>query len=141
MSTDNKVTIYHNPRCSKSRQTLQLVRDAGIEPEVIEYLKTPPTAEEMDAILTKLKMEPSELMRTKEAAFTELNLKGRHLTREQRGPDRVIVGRVGIAPGGIGQERGIGRVLWHGGLSCFEKTASGQARNDFILGVNSAKLR
>ena len=83
MSTDNKVTIYHNPRCSKSRQTLQLVRDAGIEPEVIEYLKTPPTAYEMDAILTKLKMEPSELMRTKEAAFTELNLKGRHLTREE----------------------------------------------------------
>ena len=66
MSTDNKVTIYHNPRCSKSRQTLQLVRDAGIEPEVIEYLKTPPTADEMDAIeierIEEIEIEQREIV-------------------------------------------------------------------------------
>ncbi|MGZ5031232.1 MAG: glutaredoxin domain-containing protein, partial [Methylobacter sp.] len=48
------VKIYHNPRCGKSRQTLQLLKDQGIEPEVIEYLKTPPSAQELDDILQKL---------------------------------------------------------------------------------------
>lgn len=63
------VTIYHNPRCGKSRQTLQLLKERGIEPEVIEYLKTPPNAEELDDILQKLGMEPRELMRKKEAEY------------------------------------------------------------------------
>ncbi|HAC33690.1 MAG TPA: arsenate reductase (glutaredoxin), partial [Gammaproteobacteria bacterium] len=49
-------TIWHNPRCSKSRQTLQLLRDNGIEPEVVEYLKTPPSAAELTAVLTALQM-------------------------------------------------------------------------------------
>ena len=49
------VKIYHNPRCQKSRQTLQLLKDQGIEPEIIEYLKTPPSAEELDALLVTLR--------------------------------------------------------------------------------------
>ena len=75
--------IYHNPRCGKSRQTLALIEEAGIEPEVIEYLKTPPTAEELDAILKKLKIEPQELMRKGEAIYKELNLAERDLARDE----------------------------------------------------------
>jgi len=63
------VTIYHNPRCSKSRMTLQLLREQGIEPEIIEYLKTPPTAAELDEILQKLGFEPRALMRQKEPEY------------------------------------------------------------------------
>lgn len=75
--------IYHNPRCGKSRQTLALIEEAGIEPEIIEYLKTPPTAEELDAILKKLKLEPQELMRKGEAIYKELKLAERELTRDE----------------------------------------------------------
>ncbi|QDV49180.1 arsenate reductase (glutaredoxin) [Gimesia fumaroli] len=75
--------IYHNPRCSKSRQTLALIEEAGIKPEVIEYLKTPPTTEELDSILKKLKMEPGELMRKGEAIYRELKLAERELTRDE----------------------------------------------------------
>ncbi|WP_145212285.1 arsenate reductase (glutaredoxin) [Gimesia alba] len=75
--------IYHNPRCGKSRQTLALIEEAGIEPEVIEYLKTPPTAEELDSILKKLKMEPGDLMRKGEAIYRELKLAERELPREE----------------------------------------------------------
>jgi len=66
--------IYHNPRCGKSRQTLALLKEKGIEPEIIEYLKTPPTATELDEILQKLGMAPRDLMRKKEAAFKDNNL-------------------------------------------------------------------
>lgn len=75
--------IYHNPRCSKSRQTLQLIRDAGIEPDIVEYLKTPPTADELDGILKKLKLDPHELIRTGEAVYRELGLKDRELSRQE----------------------------------------------------------
>ncbi len=71
-----KVTIYHNPRCTKSRQTLQLIRDAGVEPEIVEYLKSPPTTAEVDSILKKLKLEPLEAMRRKEVVYSELGLNG-----------------------------------------------------------------
>ena len=63
------VKIYHNPRCGKSRQTLQLLKDKGIEPEVIEYLKTSPSAEELADILEKLGMEPRDLMRKQETEY------------------------------------------------------------------------
>jgi arsenate reductase len=63
------VTLYHNPRCSKSRQTLQLLRDQAIEPEVVEYLKTPPSAARLREILDLLGMRPRELMRKKEAEY------------------------------------------------------------------------
>ncbi|MGZ5055004.1 MAG: arsenate reductase (glutaredoxin) [Methylobacter sp.] len=76
------VKIYHNPRCGKSRQTLQLLKDQGIEPEVIEYLKTPPSAQELDDILQKLGMEPRELMRKKEAEYKENGLDDASLDRQ-----------------------------------------------------------
>jgi arsenate reductase len=68
------VTIYHNPKCSKSRQTLELLKENGITPTVVEYLKTPPTAEALKAILGQLGMTPRELMRKKEAVYAECGL-------------------------------------------------------------------
>lgn len=61
------VTIYHNPRCSKSRETLALLQDKGISPTVVEYLETPPSADDLREILRKLGKTPRELMRKKEA--------------------------------------------------------------------------
>ena len=61
------VTIYHNPRCSKSRQTLELVREKGVEPEIVEYLNTPPSADELKSILKKLGMGAHDIVRRKEA--------------------------------------------------------------------------
>lgn len=63
--------IYHNPRCSKSRETLKLIEEKGIQPEIIQYLKTPPTAEELREILDKLKISAEDLLRKKEAIFKE----------------------------------------------------------------------
>ena len=62
------VTIYHNPRCNTSRRTLALLREKGVEPEIVEYLKTPPSAVELKKILAMLGMSAQELMRKKEAA-------------------------------------------------------------------------
>jgi arsenate reductase len=81
--SDSAITIYHNPRCSKSRQTLKLIRDAGVEPEIVEYLKTPPSADELGQLLEKLSLEPIELMRRKEVVFGELGLADRRLTRDE----------------------------------------------------------
>ena len=75
------VTIYHNPRCSKSRQALQLLRDRGIEPEIVEYLKTPPSADEIDAVLSKLGLVPRAAMRAKEAAYREAGMADESLSR------------------------------------------------------------
>lgn len=75
--------IYHNPRCSKSRQTLQLIEAAGIAPDVVEYLKTPPTAPELDHVLTLLGMQPENLMRKKEAVYQELGLTDKTLSRDE----------------------------------------------------------
>ena len=77
------VTIWHNPRCSKSRQTLALLRERGVEPEIVEYLKTPPAVEELEAVLDKLGMEPRDLMRRKEAAYREAGLDDPELGRRQ----------------------------------------------------------
>jgi arsenate reductase len=62
------VTIYHNPRCGKSRQTLDLLRQHGVEPVVVEYLKTPPSAAGLAEIVAKLGTGPRAIVRTKEAA-------------------------------------------------------------------------
>lgn len=67
MSQVMKPTIYHNPRCSKSRAALALLRERGTEPQVIEYLKDPPSAEELKKLLTLLGMGPRELLRAKDA--------------------------------------------------------------------------
>lgn len=75
------VVIYHNPRCGKSRQTLELLRERGIEPTIVEYLKTPPTAAELDAILKQLGLEPRGLMRKNEAIYREAGLDDPELDR------------------------------------------------------------
>lgn len=69
-----EVTIYHNPRCSKSRQTLKLLQERGVEPEIIEYLKYPPSVERLGVLCTLLGLEPLGIMRVKEARFRELGL-------------------------------------------------------------------
>ena len=61
------VTIYHNPRCSKSRAALALLQDKGVSPEIVEYVNAPPSADELKRILATLGMKPRELLRTKEA--------------------------------------------------------------------------
>lgn len=68
--------IYHNPRCSKSRQTLQLVKEQGADVEIIEYLKEAPSKEDIKAILDKLQLKPMQIIRKGEAIFKE-NYKGK----------------------------------------------------------------
>ena len=75
--------IYHNPRCSKSRQALALLQEAGCEVEVIEYLKTPPTPDELADVISKLGITSEQLVRKKEAVFRELGLHEQTLTEEQ----------------------------------------------------------
>ena len=80
----SKITILHNPRCSKSRQTLQLLQENGVEPEVVEYLKTPPSADEVEQFVKLLGYESArELMRTKEAEYKEQNLGDAAVTEKQ----------------------------------------------------------
>jgi arsenate reductase (glutaredoxin) len=69
-----KATIYHNPRCSKSRQTLALLEDKGVDLEIIEYLQTPPDQQTLTDILSKLELSPLELMRKGESVYKELEL-------------------------------------------------------------------
>ncbi|GAB6139373.1 arsenate reductase (glutaredoxin) [Methylosoma difficile] len=76
------ISIYHNPRCGKSRQTLALLKERGLEPTVIEYLKTPPTVQQLDEILQKLSMEPRALMRKKEAEYKANQLDDPALDRQ-----------------------------------------------------------
>ncbi len=68
------VTIYHNPRCTKSRQALALLEQRGIKPTVIEYLVKPPTETELKHLLKLLGMRPRELLRKKETEYKEANL-------------------------------------------------------------------
>lgn len=62
-------TIYHNPRCGKSRATLTLLREKGIEPNIVEYLKTPPSAAELRAVIAKLGIAPEQLVRKGEEVY------------------------------------------------------------------------
>jgi arsenate reductase len=68
------VTIYHNPRCSKSRNTLALLEEHGVSPDVVLYLETPPDASELQALLKKLGMQAGELVRRGEADYKEAGL-------------------------------------------------------------------
>ena len=79
----DKITIYHNPRCSKSRATLSLLGEQGKQPEVVEYLKTPPTAAELKKILKMLGLKPRELMRRKEKEYREAGLDDASLSDAQ----------------------------------------------------------
>jgi len=80
--TNDQVTIYHNPRCSKSRQTLALLEEKGIAPHVVEYLQTPPSTGEIGKILGLLELEPRDLMRQKEQAYGDNNLGDAGLSRD-----------------------------------------------------------
>jgi arsenate reductase (glutaredoxin) len=70
----NDITIYHNPQCGTSRNTLALIRNAGVEPQVIEYLKTPPCRTGLIALIAATGAPVREAMRTKEAVYQELDL-------------------------------------------------------------------
>jgi arsenate reductase len=76
-----KITFYHNPRCSKSRQALELLRARKVEPEIVEYLKSPPSLAELDRILKLLQLEPRALMRKQESVYKDLALSDESLDR------------------------------------------------------------
>lgn len=80
----SSVTIWHNPRCGKSRDAAKLLEEKGIEAEVVKYLETPPTKQELKDVLKMLGITARELMRTKEAIYKELNLK------EETNEDKLI---------------------------------------------------
>jgi len=79
----NTITILHNPRCSKSRQTLNLLEENGINPDVVKYLDTPPTFDELKAIITKLGISPRDLLRKGEEEYKTLNLKNDSLSDDE----------------------------------------------------------
>ncbi len=76
------VKLYHNPRCSKSRQVLQLIESKGINPDIIEYIKQPPSYRELEQLLDLLGLEPRQLMRTGEKLYKENELDDPKLDRE-----------------------------------------------------------
>lgn len=82
MAKTERIVIYHNPRCMKSRETLALLEKKKIKPEIIEYLKTPPTAEELKTILKKLNLNVQDIIRKKEALF-DMKFKGKTFSDEK----------------------------------------------------------
>jgi arsenate reductase len=78
-----EVTIYHNPNCGTSRNTLALIRNAGIEPTIIEYLKTPPDRATLVSLLARMGMKPRELLREKGTPYAELKLGEPHWSDEE----------------------------------------------------------
>lgn len=98
------VTIYHNPRCAKSRAALQLIQKQGIEPEIIEYLECPPSAGELEDLLRLLGKEPRDIMRKKEREYKEAglddaSLSRRELIRRMAANPRVIERPIVVANG------------------------------------------
>ena len=79
----NDMTLYHNPRCSKSRETLKLLQANNVEPNIRLYLENPPNREELLAVLNKLNISPRQLLRNSEQAYKDNNLKDTSLTDEQ----------------------------------------------------------
>ena len=79
----SEVTIFHNPDCGTSRNTLAIIRHAGIEPEVIEYLKTPPSKEQVRQLLAEMQMPVRQLLREKGTPYAELGLADPNWTDEQ----------------------------------------------------------
>jgi arsenate reductase len=77
------ITIFHNPACGTSRNTLGLIRNAGVEPTVIEYLKTPPDKKTLLSLLEQMKIRPRELLREKGTPYGELGLADAHWTDEE----------------------------------------------------------
>ena len=83
-----KFTIYHNPACGTSRNALALIRDAGIEPTVIEYLKTPPDRATLESLIARMKIRPRDLLREKGTPYAELGL------GEDRWSDAELIGQM-----------------------------------------------
>jgi len=84
MNSMKNVTIYHNPRCSKSRETLALLEQHGVDPKVVLYLETPPSADELKKLLKELGFTSArDLMRKKEDLYKELKLADDSLSEEQ----------------------------------------------------------
>lgn len=81
MSTD--IVIYHNPECGTSRNTLAMIRNAGIEPHVVEYLKTPPSRALLESLIARAGIAPRALLREKGTPFAELGLDDPALTDDQ----------------------------------------------------------
>lgn len=79
----NQPIIYHNPRCSKSRQALKILQDHGLTPIIIEYLKTPPDVNDLKQILNKLNLSPRELLRNNEPEYKENQLDDNNLSDEE----------------------------------------------------------
>jgi arsenate reductase len=77
------VKLYHNPRCSKSRQTLAMLTESGVETDVVLYLDTPPSADELEQLLEQLKLQPMQLMRQGESVYNELGLGDREMSRAE----------------------------------------------------------
>lgn len=77
------VTIYHNSRCATSRAVLEMIRESGIEPIIIEYMKTPPTHEQMLALLLEMDLSPRAVLRTKESSYQSLELDDESKTDRQ----------------------------------------------------------
>ena len=80
MSSPLSVTIYHNPACGTSRNVLALIRNAGIEPTIIEYLKTPPDRATLESLIARMGLRPRQLLREKGTPYAELGLAAGHWT-------------------------------------------------------------
>ncbi|MGO9945344.1 MAG: arsenate reductase (glutaredoxin) [Steroidobacteraceae bacterium] len=83
MAESVPVTIYHNPSCGTSRNTLALIRNAGVEPTIIEYLKTPPDRATLESLIERMAIRPRELLRKKGTPYEELGLGADHWTDAQ----------------------------------------------------------
>ncbi len=79
----NSIKIYHNPRCSKSRKTLEIIESTGAKPEIIKYLDSPPTVSEIKSVLTLLNLTPRELMRKGEAEYKNNNFSEESLSEDE----------------------------------------------------------
>ncbi len=84
------VTIYHNPRCSKSRQTLELLEEKAVAPSIVEYLNTPPDAQTLKEIISMLGIKAKQLLRTHEDEFKQAGLDTQGLTNDQFSEDQII---------------------------------------------------
>jgi len=76
--------IYHNPRCSKSRQTLALLQENGVDPEIVEYLTAPPSIKELTEVIKLLAISPQDLMRKKEAEYKQAGLNNQDLSDKEQ---------------------------------------------------------
>ena len=83
MTDEFPITIYHNPDCGTSRNTLAMIRNAGVEPHVIEYLKTPPSRDELVFLLRRMGMSARDLLREKGTPYGELGLSDPSLREDQ----------------------------------------------------------